>query len=62
MYKLGCIFSDLIYFLHNGMAEIYALLISLNSVDIWEVQQQFVAQYCHSEIFMVFFLSLLVRM
>jgi hypothetical protein len=62
MYKVRCIFSDLIYFLHNGMAEIDTLLNALNSVDIWEVQQQFVAQYCHSKIFMVIFPSFLVRL
>jgi hypothetical protein len=54
--------SDLIYLLHNGMAEICTLLNALNSVDIWEVQLQFVALYCHSKIFMVILPSFLARM
>jgi len=45
-YKLSCVLSDL----HNGMAEICTLLNALNSVDIWKVQLQFIALYCHSKI------------
>jgi hypothetical protein len=61
-YKLSCVLSDLMHFLHNGMAEICTLLNALNSVDILEVQLQFVALYCHSKIFMAILPSFLARM